>query len=118
MQRTLIADVENQVVLLVGAGGIGQGVANGLSERGAKLAIADLNGDRASVVAASVRARGGFATATAVDISLRDQAIQLMEAVLSKFGRLDALVNTSGLNAFSNLLDLSDERWDDLMRSN
>ena len=73
-----------------GAQGIGRAIAQRLHEEGATVVIADLQGHEAA--AAELDGLG-----VRVDVSQEADAKALAEAVLAKYGRIDALVNNAGI---------------------
>lgn len=90
-------DVRGRVVVLTGGAGLlGAAYAHSLSEAGAHVVIADLDGAAASRVAAT--ARGEQALAVAADISDPDDVDRLVRETMAAFGRVDALVNNAAVN--------------------
>jgi NAD(P)-dependent dehydrogenase (short-subunit alcohol dehydrogenase family) len=82
----------DRVVLVVGgAGGIGSGCSARLGEEGARVVVADLNGDAAESVAASIRDAGGTAVATVVDASKESSIAAAIDLTVKTYGGLDAL---------------------------
>src|ERR1700689_4929844 len=81
-----------------GAQGIGEAIASRLVEEGAKVAIADLNGEKAQTVAASLNRNGENAIGIAVDVANRVQVRAAVEATVKAFGRLDIFFNNAGFN--------------------
>lgn len=82
-----------RVVVVTGAaGGIGRSCALLLAQRGADLALADLDGERLAVVAAEVRALGAHALGRTVDVTDEDECAALVAATVSHLGSLDGAV--------------------------
>jgi NAD(P)-dependent dehydrogenase (short-subunit alcohol dehydrogenase family) len=82
----------DRVVLVVGgAGGIGSACSARLGEEGAHVVVADLNGDAAESVAASIRDGGGTAVATVVDASEESSIAAAIDLTVKTYGGLDAL---------------------------
>lgn len=96
------------IVLVTGAAqGIGECVARTLHRAGAVLNLADQQVDRVTDVAQQVDA-----TPMHVDISDPSSARGMIDRVLSKHGRLDALVNVAGIDApYALPLDVDDDHW-------
>lgn len=83
---------DNRVALVTGAAqGIGQAIALALKEAGAEVAVADLDAARLDAFAAA----NGFLPLV-LDISDQAAAQVAVGAVLTRFGRLDILVNAAG----------------------
>ncbi len=95
--------------LVTGAGsGIGEAVARALHAEGAEVTLADVAGDRATAVAASL---GDPARAIALDV--RDEA-----QVAPVMGGLDILVNVAGIGSTTNAPDTTLEVWEDVFAVN
>ena len=98
---------EGRVAVVTGAGrGIGRAHAKLLAERGAQVVVNDLGGsmegegaDRgpAATVVAEIVADGGAAVADASDVASVDGAQTLVDTALSRFGRVDIVVNNAGI---------------------
>jgi NAD(P)-dependent dehydrogenase (short-subunit alcohol dehydrogenase family) len=73
-----------------GAQGIGRAIARRLHEEGATVVVADLQGHEAAA-----EELGGLGLR--VDVSREDDVTALAEAVLERYGRIDALVNNAGI---------------------
>jgi NAD(P)-dependent dehydrogenase (short-subunit alcohol dehydrogenase family) len=87
-----------KVALVTGAGsGIGQATALRLAGEGARVACADVAGDRAEATAKVVGERGGEAIAFAVDVRDSPACERMVAAALARFGRLTTLVNAAGV---------------------
>lgn len=96
--RTLY-DVEGQVVVLTGGGGILCGtMARGLARLGAKVVALDIRPDAAQAVADEIVAQGGQALAIHGDILSKESLEQAAKRVLDTFGRIDALISGAGGN--------------------
>jgi nucleoside-diphosphate-sugar epimerase len=85
-----------KVAIVTGAaGGIGSATARLLAERGAKVAIADINAEGARRVAAEIATNGGTAVAIPVDLAQEDQIQEMVPLTLDAFGRIDILHNNA-----------------------
>ena len=86
--------LKDKVAIVTGAAsGFGEGMAKRFAEEGAKIVVADLNGDGAARVAQEI---GSAAIAIAADVSKRADIDAMVKAAAEKFGRLDILVNNAG----------------------
>ncbi len=77
-----------------GADGIGWACATRLADDGYRVAIADLDGERAAQRAAEL---GGGHVGVRVDVASEDDVVALMRTVAERFGRIDVLVNNAGI---------------------
>ena len=118
--------IEGKVVLVTGAGrGIGAGIARCFAERGATVAITDLDETMAKQAADALPTT---AVGYAADASSQRAMGACFDQVVRDFGKLDVLVNNAGIGG----LDLSpaelttgdldtgmtDEEWDEQLRYN
>ena len=87
--------VDGTVVAITGgARGIGLATARALVDRGAKVAIGDLDGALAKEVAAGL---GPHAIGTDLDVTSRDSFAAFLDLAAVEFGRVDVLVNNAGI---------------------
>jgi NAD(P)-dependent dehydrogenase (short-subunit alcohol dehydrogenase family) len=90
--------LDDQVAIVTGAGrGLGRTHALALAERGAKVAINDLDGENAEAVASEIRDAGGQAFANGASVTDNDQIEQMVAETMNKWGRVDILVNNAGI---------------------
>jgi len=88
---------EKVAIVTGGAQGIGRAFALQFAAEGARVAIADLNREKAVAVAAEIEEDGGEAMAVAVDVADDASARAMAEEVSARFGRVDALVNNASI---------------------
>jgi NAD(P)-dependent dehydrogenase (short-subunit alcohol dehydrogenase family) len=104
-----------------GGGGIGQVYGRALAEAGASVVLADLLGDAAEGAASALTADGFAASGVAVDVTDRTSTDAMAAHAVSTFGGVDILVNNAALMKeipFGDLLDVTDELFDAVMRVN
>jgi len=100
-------------VVIGGAGGIGETLALGLSQYGAKVVVSSRNLERLKEVAKEIQAKtGGEVMALQVDVTDEDSVASLVEKVLAKYGTVDILVNAMGLNIKREAVEYPMEDWD------
>ncbi len=113
--------VDDKVAVVIGgAGGIGEALGHGLAQYGAKVVIADLNLPRAEEVARDIRTEvvESEAVAFKLDISDEKSVAQLAEQVMSKFGTVDILVNSQGVNLKKPATEFPVADWDFMFNIN
>lgn len=111
-EATGLGRLEGKVALITGGGsGIGEASAKLFADEGATVAIADLNVQGAERVASEIRESGGFAMATAVDVTDNDSCAVAVHATVNEFGRVDLLVNSAGVGSRRALDMTYEERW-------
>ena len=87
----------DQVALITaGGGGIARACAKLFASEGAKIVLADINGEAAGVTAAEVRAAGGEAIATSANALNADDCVRIVNETVERFGKLTVLVNLVG----------------------
>jgi NAD(P)-dependent dehydrogenase (short-subunit alcohol dehydrogenase family) len=104
-----------------GGGGIGSAYGRALAEAGASVVLADLLGDAAEAVAAALVADGLAASGVAVDVTDRGSTDAMAAHAADTFGGVDILVNNAALMKeipFGDLLDVTDDLFDAVMRVN
>ena len=107
-----------------GAGGIGSATAKLLAERGAAVAVADINADAAAQVADAIKAMGGNAIALRLDLAEEESIAAMIRDTVSTFGGLDILDNnaaalTAELSARDgNIEEMAIEVWGAIYRVN
>ena len=102
-----------RVVLVTGGGsGIGREAALLLAQRGASLVIADLDAEAGRETVRRAEAAGAEAHFERSDVSDEASVIALLEAVVRRFGRLNAAFNNAGISdAQHSWIDFPTERW-------
>ena len=104
--------LKDKVAVVTGAaGGIGREIAWTFAREGARIAVADLDGDAAARVVAELTDRGGQAMALAMDVSREDQVDSGMERVREVLGAVEVLVCNAGIQIISPLERLSLADW-------
>jgi 3-oxoacyl-[acyl-carrier protein] reductase len=107
----------NKVAIVTGAAsGFGKAIAETYAKEGAKVVVADINGQGAREVAQSI---GASAIHTAVDVSKRDEVEAMVGEAVRTFGGLDIMVNNAGTTHKNQpMLDVSEEQFDRIFAVN
>lgn len=103
-----------KVACVTGAGtGIGVGIALGLAEAGADVAVSYFGSEEgARETVQQIEALGRRALLHRADVSQGEQARGLVDATVNSFGRIDIMVNNSGVTWPKPFLELDEETWD------
>lgn len=103
---------DGQTALVTGAGGgIGAEIARQLSERGARVVLADINAEALARIVDELEAHGRSALALTLDVTDSAQCEAVAEEA-ARFGdRLDILVHSAGIGMERGFLETSDEDW-------
>lgn len=108
-----------KIIAITGASsGIGAATAELLAERGAQVVIGARRADRLEALAAKIRAAGGTVLVQPVDVTNQDSVDQFIHAAVTRFGRLDVLVNNAGLMPLSPLAALKLDEWNRMIDVN
>jgi NAD(P)-dependent dehydrogenase (short-subunit alcohol dehydrogenase family) len=111
--------LEDKIALVTGAGaGIGRAIAETFAREGARVHVADRDGEAARAVAEAIVKSNGAASAHDVDVTDTAQVKALMAALKEAHGRLDVLVNNAGVGERADFRNLSDEAWDRVWKVN
>jgi gluconate 5-dehydrogenase len=111
--------VAEQVVLVSGASrGIGRAIAQGFSQRGARVIITGRNKASLEDTAKAICPPGGAVTPMVCDVADAKAIARLVPAVLERFGRIDTLLNVAGVNRRMLAEKLTEEDWDFILDIN
>lgn len=97
------ATMAGKVAIVTGAGaegdgiGIGRAIAVVLAGEGAKVCLVDLDAQRAQDTLKQIESMGAEAFVISANVTLRDDCARIVEETMSRYGRLDILVNNVGV---------------------
>jgi len=112
-------DLQGTVAIVTGGnGGIGLGMAEGLSAAGATVVIAARNADKSAAAVESILATGGRASAIAVDVTDEADCQAMVASTLNAYGRLDILINNAGINIRKRPEDYTLTEWQQILQTN
>lgn len=108
--------LKGRVVLLTGASsGIGWAAARAFAAEGAALALLARRADKLEELAASLKTETFLVPG---DVSQTEHAQKRVDAVVSRFGRVDVLVNNAGVTAFRMFAEQDLAEMEDILRVN
>lgn len=116
--------LEGKVAIVTGgAAGIGQAYVEGFAQEGAKVVIADIDSRGARALVKKLSSVGAEAIFTTTDVSVQKDTESMVSQTLSKFGRIDILVNNAAMFSRNPAVraptwELSLEEWEKLMKVN
>ncbi len=103
--------LKNKVALITGGGqGFGQGIAETFAREGARVAVVDLDLDKAKAVAKGI---GRRAFAIRADVSKPKDVARMVAATVKRFGDLEIIVNNAGISHRNRpLMEVTEEEFD------
>jgi NAD(P)-dependent dehydrogenase (short-subunit alcohol dehydrogenase family) len=106
--------LSNRVAIITGsAKGMGKGIALKFAEEGCKVTIVDISLKDAKDTLAEVSKRGGEGMAIECDVTVEKQVHAAVDQVISKWGKVDILINNAGgAGASFPIEEMSEETWD------
>ena len=115
-----MSKLKGKVAVVTGASkGIGAAIAKSLAAEGASVVVNYASSkEGAETVVASITKNGGKAIAVAGDVTKAAQAQGLIDAAVKNFGRLDILVNNSGIYEFSSIETFTEAEFHTLFNLN
>jgi NAD(P)-dependent dehydrogenase (short-subunit alcohol dehydrogenase family) len=106
-------ELGGKVVLVTGGSdGLGAAVARRLVREGARVALCARGAERLESTAAALREAGGEVLAQVADVSRPEEVDRFVEAVVGRWGRVDALVNNAGTAAARPFAEVDDAAWE------
>ncbi|MEH3139680.1 MAG: 3-oxoacyl-ACP reductase FabG [Mycobacterium kyogaense] len=114
MERLL----ENQVAVVTGAAqGIGFEIARTLNQHGARVVLADLDGDAAEraardIAGEGIAGEGTETTGVACNVTSEDQVRSLIRQTVDQHGRIDVFVNNAGITRDASMKKMTVEDFD------
>ena len=114
-----MGQLDGKVAIISGGGtGIGKGIARAFAREGATLVIASRNRQNLEGTADELRPQGATVLVVPTDVADEAQVIALFDRTVQEFGRLDILVNNSGVFDGGPLEEISYETWRKVMDVN
>ena len=99
-----------------GAGGIGGATVRRFLEEGAKVAFCDRDAEKGSAFARELGTDDAFFVQT--DVSSEAQTAAFIEQAVTRYGKLDVLVNNAGIRNYVDVTEASEESWDQILGVN
>ncbi len=114
-----MSQLANQIAVVTGAGrGIGRAIALKFAAEGADIVCVSRTAENSGKVANEVRALGRKAWAHAVDVAESKAVAEAGEKILAETGRVDILVNNTGITRDGLLVRMSEQDWDTVLDTN
>ncbi len=112
--------LKDKVAIVTGGGiGIGRAISGAFAAEGAAVVVAARTLSRLNGVVGEIKAKGGRAMAVPTDISDEKQVQNMVAQALSEYGRVDILVNNSGVGGpTANVVDMDLDEWSKVLAVN
>jgi len=108
-----------QVALVTGASrGLGRAIATALAEEGASIAAVARSEDALKATVEAIRAAGGTIEPYGVDVADSAAVDAAIEKIMTRFTRIDVLVNNAGVTRDGLLARMTTEAWDTVLDTN
>jgi len=111
--------LKDKVALITGgASGIGRATAILFAQKGAAVAVIDIDQEAGKAVAREIQAMGGRVLFVPGDVTKADDCQHAVEAAVAAFGGLDILFNNAGIIRRADVLTTTEAEWDRVMDVN
>ena len=112
-------NIADKVVVITGASsGLGESTARLLAASGAKVVLGARRKERIDAVVKDIIAKGGSALGFKTDVTKRTDVEALVKGAMDKHGRIDVIVNNSGIMPIAPMAALKVEEWDRMIDVN
>ena len=112
-------DLTGRVAIVTGGSiGLGRQMADGLAEMGADLVLCARKQERCHQAAEELQQLGVKAIALGCDVKNPDSIQEMVEATLSRFGRIDVLINNAGISWGAPVEEMRLEDWNKVIETN
>ena len=112
------------MAIVTGAGAVAEGIGNGratailFAREGAKVLLVGRTRERLAPTLAAIEAEGGEASVCLADVTRGEDCAAMVAAAVERWGRLDILHNNVGLSGPGSVVEVDEERWDEVLRAN
>lgn len=112
-------EFNEKVAVITGAAkGIGKATAQAFSKRGAGAVLVDVDTTEGEKTRAQLEEQGGQALFVKADVSESAEAERVVTEAISRFGRIDFLVNSAGIQRYGDVVETTEEVWDEVLGTN
>ncbi|MBE0480249.1 MAG: glucose 1-dehydrogenase [Dehalococcoidia bacterium] len=112
--------LKDKIAIVTGSTkGIGKAIAAGYANEGATVVVCGRSVDLGREIADELTRRGLSAMAMRLDVTSSESIQEVVDGVVEKFGRIDILVNNSGISpVWKRAEDTSEDAWNQILNTN
>jgi NAD(P)-dependent dehydrogenase (short-subunit alcohol dehydrogenase family) len=111
--------LEGKVALVTGAtGGIGAAISKRFASEGAKIVATDLDAALGAQLVEEISEAGGEAFFRVLDVTSEAHWTGALAETMTRFGKIDILINNAGIFQHKELVDITGDEWDRVMNTN
>jgi len=111
--------LSGKVAVITGAGsGIGRATALLFAHKGAKVAVADISSERGNETLEMIRDNGCEGMFVKLDVTKAAEIEDIVKKVMTRYKKIDVLVNNAGLYGNGTILTTTEEQWDRIIEVN
>ena len=111
--------IENKIAVITGAsGGIGLACAQRFVKEGAKVVVSDVTDEQGENAVAEIKSQGGDAVYVHCDVRNKQEIENLFDVAIQTYGRVDTAIANAGIVHASDVLELSEEDYDNVISIN
>ena len=112
-------ELKGKIALITGGSrGIGKAIALALAKEGVNVAITGRNEEKLKEVVQEIERKGVKSAYAVFDITSKTEVYGALEKLQKDFGKIDVLVNNAGIAAFGGILEMEDEKWEEIVKTN
>jgi NAD(P)-dependent dehydrogenase (short-subunit alcohol dehydrogenase family) len=112
----MVGKLEGRVAIVTGsARGIGRGIAQKLSDEGAKIVVNGTTQDAIDETVEMINGEGGTARGIRADVRHGSEVEAMIESTVAEWGQLDIVVNNAGVNRDAMFEKMTEDQWDEVM---
>ena len=112
-------ELKGKIALITGGSrGIGKAIALALAKEGVNVAITGRNEEKLKEVVQEIERKGVKSAYAVFDITSKTEVYGALEKLQKDFGKVDILVNNAGIAAFGGILEMEDEKWEEIVKTN
>lgn len=119
MKVTDLFSLQGKTAIVTGGGrGLGEQIADAYADAGANVVVCSRNLEACQQISDSLKTKGVRSLALKCDVSNPEEIQYVVDETIKEFGRIDILVNNSGVSWGAPALEMPADKWDKVMNIN